>query len=325
MIKNGKWIYLILGILIILAGYYFGNIWLNKDVVSIKTAFAARGTIEAVVSASGIVDAPVYELGTKMGGKIGNLNVSEGDSVKKGELLAEFDNYEQASNDFERTNQLYDEGAASKQSLDAVRTIFEASRIISPNHGIVAKINYREGETVIPGQPVIIVVNYDESWIEAQIDEIDIANIKIGDKVKITSDVYPDKIFEGEINWIAPIAELRKVGGRIKMDEESYVFLCKIKFLGEHSDLKVNMSVNVEVTTKKMENALILPREALASKNEHSIVYLVKKNQVFEYPVNIGIRSYISIEVTSGLTEGDSVAVSNLAKLKNKGRIKIEQ
>jgi multidrug efflux pump subunit AcrA (membrane-fusion protein) len=314
-----------LGILIILAGYYFGNIWLSKDVVSIKTAFAARGTIEAVVSASGIVDAPVYELGTKMGGKIGSLNVSEGDSVKKGELLAEFDNYEQASNDFERTNQLYDEGAASKQSLDAVRTIFEASRIISPNHGIVAKINYREGETVIPGQPVIIVVNYDESWIEAQIDEIDIANIRIGDKVKITSDVYPDKIFEGEINWIAPIAELRKVGGRIKMDEESYVFLCKIKFLGEHSDLKVNMSVNVEVTTKKMENALILPREALASKNEHSIVYLVKKNQVFEYPVNIGIRSYISIEVTSGLTEGDSVAVSNLAKLKNKGRIKIEQ
>jgi len=324
MKKNGKWVYLILGILVILAGYYFGNIWWNRDIVPIKTAVVSRGTIEAVVSASGIVDAPVYELGTKMGGKISSLNVSEGNSVKKGDLLAEFDNYEQASNDFERTKQLFDEGAASKQSLDAARTIFEASRIIAPNHGIVAKINYREGETVVPGQPVIIVVNYDESWIEAQIDEIDIANIKIGDKVKITSDVYPDKIYEGEIYWLAPIAELRKVGGRVKLDEESYVFLCKVKFLGDHSDLKVNMSVNVDVTTKTSKNALILPREALASKNEHSIVYLVKRNHVYEYPVNIGIRSYTSIEVTSGLTEGDEVAVSNLSRLKNKGRIKVE-
>jgi multidrug efflux pump subunit AcrA (membrane-fusion protein) len=325
MKKGGNWLYIILGIIIILAAYYFGNIWWNRDVVSIKTAVVTRGTIEAVVSSSGIVDAPVYELGTKMGGKIESLNVNEGESVKKGDLLAKFDNYEQASNDFDRTKQLFDEGAASKQSLDAARTIFEASRIIAPNHGIVAKINYREGETVVPGQPVIIVVNYDESWVEAQIDEIDIANVKIGDKVNITSDVYPDKIYDGQIYWIAPLAELRKVGGRVKMDEESYVFPCKIKFLGGHEELKVNMSVNVDVATKRSDNALLVPREAIVSKDDSSYVFKITNNHVKETKIEIGIRSYSSVEALSGLTEGDLVAVSNSSKLKDKGRIKIER
>ena len=122
------------------------------------------------------------------------------------------------------------------------------------------------------------------------------------------------------------MAELRKVGGRIKMDEESYVFPCKIKFIGGHDELKANMSVNVEIVTKRKENALLVPREALVSKNDHFLVYVVNKfNRVKETRVETGIRSFSSVEATSGLDAGETIAVSNLSKLKDKGRIKIDK
>jgi multidrug efflux pump subunit AcrA (membrane-fusion protein) len=293
MKKDRRWLWVILGVIIVLLAVWIFVRWSNRGVISIKTTVVYRGPIEALVSVSGMVDAPVYELSPKLGGKIINLRVKEGDRVKGGMTLADFD---------------------------------DTTRIVAPDDGLVAKVNYRPGETVVPGaQPAIVVVNYNQSWVEAQIDEIDIASVKIGDRVKITSDVYPDKIYEGEIYWIAPVAELRKVGGRVKMDEESYVFVCKIKFLGPHDELKVNMSVNVDIATKKSDNALIVPREAVVSKDDSTLVYAVKNNRVYETKLGIGIRSYTSVEAVSGLSEGDVLAVSNVVKLKDNGRVKIER
>lgn len=293
MKKDRRWLWVILGLLGCLVFWWLGIRWWNRDVVSIKTATVARGPIEQVVTASGIVDAPVYELGPKMGGKIMRINVKEGERVTEGETLAEFD---------------------------------DTTRLVAPASGIVAKVNFDEGETVVLGQPAITVVNYNRLWVNAQIDEVDIANVRIGDKVKITSDVYPDKIFEGVIYWIAPLAELRRVGGRVKMDEESYVFPCKIRFLGSHDELKVNMSVNVDIVTRKNENALIVPREALISREDSSLVFVVKKDsRVNESKITIGIRSYASVEATSGVSEGNPVAISNISKLRDKGRVRIER
>jgi multidrug efflux pump subunit AcrA (membrane-fusion protein) len=290
--KVQKWMYVV-GAVVLLLLVWIGNNWYNRDLVSVKVATVTQGPIEQVVTASGMVDAPDYDLSPKMQAKIMKIYVTEGQLVRGGQTVAEFD---------------------------------DTTRLVTPYGGIVAKINYDEGETAVPGQPAISVVNYARSWVDAQIDEIDIANVKMGDKVKITSDVYPDKVFDGEIYWIAPLAELRKVGGRVKMDEESYVFPCKIRFLGTHDELKMNMSVNVDIATKKNDHAVIVPREALVSKDDSSVVYVVGRfNRVKESKITIGIRSFSSVEATSGVAAGDRVAITNVAKLKDKGRVKIEK
>lgn len=287
--KSQKWLWLICLAVILLVGW-FGLRWWNRDVVEIKTATVSRGLIEEIVTASGLVDAPVYELGTKMGGKIAELKVSEGDRVRAGQTLAEFD---------------------------------DTTRIVAPDSGLVAKINFLKGETVVPGAPAIVVVNYDKSWVEAQIDEIDIANVKVGDRVKISSDVYPDKVFLGVIYWIAPLAELRRVGERVKMDEESYVFPCKVRFLGSHDELKAKMTVNVDISTRRNESALIVPREALFSGDDSTYVYAIKNRRAQKVKITTGLRSFASVEALSGLAEGDVLAITNVAKLKDKGRVKL--
>jgi len=87
----------------------------------------------------------------------------------------------------------------------------------------------------------------------------------------------------------------------------------------------VNMSVNVEIGTQKNDNALVLPREALFSKDDTSYVYSVQRGRVHQVPIKIGIRSFISVEATSGLLEGAEVAVNNLNSLKDKGRVNVER
>jgi multidrug efflux pump subunit AcrA (membrane-fusion protein) len=111
----------------------------------------------------------------------------------------------------------------------------------------------------------------------------------------------------------------------VKGDEESYVFFCKIKFLGKHDELKVNMSVNVDIVTQRNNKALLVPREALASKDDTPTVFVVRKNRVYQTKIEIGIRSYSSVEAISGVKAGDLVAVSGLSNLKDNGRIKVEQ
>jgi multidrug efflux pump subunit AcrA (membrane-fusion protein) len=316
--------YIILAVVVLIVGW-MGMNWYNRDIVSIKAATVTRGEIQRVVIAPGTVKAPVFELGSKMGGKLAAVLANEGDLVYKGQLLATFDNYEQAKNDYDRTLKLFKDGFASAQSLDGAKMALDLARIISPSNGVVAKSDFRAGETVVPGNPAIIVVDEKSSWVEAQIDEIDLPQINAGQKAIITSDNYPDKQYLGTITWISPLGELRKVGGRVKMDEESYVFPIKLKFEGEHKELKTNMSVNVEIVTSSEANALVIPREALFAKNEKQIIYVIKNNRALETTIEIGLRSYVSVEAKTGLREGDKVAITNLDKLKNRGRVKIEK
>jgi len=126
-----RWLWLVVIIAVLLA-FYVGIKWWNSDVVVIKTAQVVKGTIEQIVSASGFVDAPVYDLGPKIGGKIVKINVKEGDRVWEGETLAEFD---------------------------------DTTRLVAPAGGVVAKVNYEIGETASPAQPAIVVVNYGKSWV----------------------------------------------------------------------------------------------------------------------------------------------------------------
>ncbi len=321
---NRKWPWIVIAVLIIIGGYIFIK-WQNNDVVPVKTAVVGRGPIEEIISAGGIVDAPVYNLGSKTGGRIVVWHAKEGDTVKKGQLLAEFDSYEQARNDFVRTQELFKEDAASQQQFDAAKAVFDNSRIVAPDDGLVARRYYEEGETVVPGSSAIEIVNYSKCWVEGQIDEVDISNVKIGDQVNITSDDYPGRSFTGEVYWIAPVAELRKVGGRVKMDEESYVFPLKAKFLGAHEEMKVNMSVNLDIVARSKSDTVIIPREALYSKDDTTYVYAIRKNHSYQVKITTGIRSFTSVEVSSGVVNGDVIAVSNVSKLNDKGRIKVER
>jgi len=289
-----------------------------------KAAETKMGKIISTVTAIGIVEASSASLGSDTSGRVSWIGIKDGNKVKSGDILIKLEGYDKAERDLQRTRRLYKSGFASKADLEKAELMADSLSIKSPINGIVSKVDAKVGESVIPGSEIVSIVNPSDMWIEIQIDEIDIAEVSVGQKVEIYTDAYPDESFLGRITWKSPEAELKRVAGRIKVDEEDMVFRAKVILLSGQKVLKPGMSIHGEIITHLKEDVLVVPREAIFTSDGKSYVFAVEKGRAKKKVVALGLRDPDNVEVEKGLKVGEIVAVSNLEKLKDGGRVKIE-
>jgi RND family efflux transporter MFP subunit len=323
MKKYGKWKMVAVGAVIIVAAMFlFGSC---KPKIKVETAGASYGKIIPTVSVYGEVRGVIAELSPKVPAIIKTVRVKEGDRVVKGQVLAEFDGFETAGNEYKALRQLSDSGLASEQQLEQAVIALESSMLISPFDGVVTLIANRAGETVSPGMTVISVVQPGTSYAELQIDESEIGEVKTGMDVLLFCDAYPNDEFSGKLERISLSAELRKVAGRIKMDEEDRVFRGRVALDKGREKLKIGMSVNADIITQVKENVLTVPRGAVFSKNGESFVYVVRNNRAKQTAVELGLKDMDNVEIITGLKDGDAVVVSIPGNLKNNSGVKVEK
>jgi RND family efflux transporter MFP subunit len=208
--------------------------------------FSSVNAVELVLSGTAISDNQKV-LASRNMGYLKKMNVSEGDEVKKGDLLYEIDPTEvnaqkqmyrnQLNNilkNLERYERLFKKGMVSKYDLENMRlaaqnqremlSIAEAQdaylKVIAPNDGIIISKNMNEGEMVNPGMPVVILTDLTDIRILIEISENDLKNIKKGDKVKV--DIPSIELnTEGEISSIIPASNpmTHKFKAKIKFDK----------------------------------------------------------------------------------------------------------
>ena len=296
-----------------------------KSGTKIKTAKAVAGQIAPSVSVSGEINGQQADLSPKIIERISWIGVKEGDRVFAGQLLAKLGNYESAKREYDSTRSLFNSGFATKQQMDNSRLQYENSCFISPIGGIVSLVANKIGESVSPGMTSFSVVNPASTYAEVQIDESDIGDATRGKEVFIYADAYPDTAFEGTLVNIGQEAELKKIGGRIKMDEEDKIFRGRVAFKNPGYKLKIGMTINADIIIEKKSGVLIIPREAIVNKEGKTAVYLVKKGRVKELQIVTGLKDTANVEIKSGLKDGDEVAVSNLDKIKNNAKVIIEK
>lgn len=320
MKKFGKWkMFAAAGAIIIAALFVMGSC---RPKIAVETVKADLGKIQPTVSVYGEIRGVIAELSPKVPAMIKNIRVKEGDTVVKGQVIAEFDGFESAGNEYEAIRQLRDSGLASQQQLEQAVIMLESSMLISPFDGVVTLIANRAGETVSPGMTVASVVQPGTSYAELQIDESDIGDVKQGQDVILFCDAYPDDEFTGKLERISLSAELRKVAGRIKLDEEDRVFRGRVALVKGREKLKVGMSVNADIITQIKADVLIVPREAVFSRNGESFVYKVRDGKAKETSVELGLKDMDNVEITSGIKEGDTIIVSIPENLKNNAGVK---
>ncbi|NQT28990.1 MAG: efflux RND transporter periplasmic adaptor subunit [Candidatus Saganbacteria bacterium] len=292
--------------------------------VEIKVAKVERGNVLSTVSAAGEIKADSVDLGSaKMAGRVEWIGVSEGDRVRRGQILVKLDGYDQARKEYFRLKELHAKGFVSDLDLERAKTAMDNSAVMAPISGIVTDKAVTVGEAVSPGMPVMTVVDVDNPWVEIQLDEVDIGDIAVGQRVKLTTDAYPDSEFYGKITWVNDKAELKKVGNRVRMDEEDLVFRSKVVFENGSQKLRPGMTVYSQVITGEKKDVLVVPRTAITLSSGNTVVYRLSGKRVKEQMVEVGSKDPEKVEIVSGLKQGDSVAISNLTKLTNGQRIKI--
>ncbi len=90
----------------------------------------------------------------------------------------------------------------AKAQLHVLKTNLLNTKIYSPMDGVVGKRWVLKGDVVSPGQPAFTIFNLKNIWVTAELEETNLASIKLGDKVQISVDAYPDQKFEGEVYQI---------------------------------------------------------------------------------------------------------------------------
>ena len=178
---------------------------------------------------------------------------------------------EKAKKDLERYETLYKKEAISAQQLDSARTGHDVAlaqsqqaaaavrmsevrmsdtMIYATTAGVVLRKNIEAGETVQAGVPIFTIGDLTDPWIKVYIKEDKLGMVKPGQKVRITTDSYPGKAYEGTTSYISSEAEFTPKNVQTQEERVKLVFGVKVSVKNEHFELKPGMPADVKIYLK---------------------------------------------------------------------------
>jgi RND family efflux transporter MFP subunit len=190
----------------------------------------------------------------------------------------------------------------AKNYLLLARLNYDYSFVSSPLSGVVTSVPVKIGDTAARGTLMASVVSTDSLYIEAFIDEADIAKVSKGQRVYVSMDAYPDRIFEGEVYMISPIV----LGGK----QEARTFEVRVKFKEKGITIKPGMSADVEIMVDSVKDKLVVPSQAIIERSGGKFVFVKRGSIARVIPVKTGLYNWNLTEIVSGLKEGDIVATN---------------
>ena len=168
-------------------------------------------------------------------------------------------------------------------------------------------------EDILVSNNIIIITLDDNSVVysDIKIPENYSTSIKKGLPVEVKLTSYKNKIFVGEVDFVS---------SRINADTRSLLSRIKV----ENKDLELISGSLLEVGVKfNLRNSLSVPDTSVMIEGDKSYVYKINKENIAnKTEVKTGIRTDKSIEITSGLTEGDIIVAEGLKKVRPRGKIK---
>ncbi|MCB1112654.1 MAG: efflux RND transporter periplasmic adaptor subunit [Chlamydiales bacterium] len=132
----------------------------------------------------------------------------------------------------------------AKQGLGLAQTKLSNANLTSPITGYVLSENIQQGEFVAPGTPIVTIGNLNDVWMRGYINERDLGKVRLGQHVDVTSDSYPEKIYDGTITFISPEAEFTPKNVQTEQERVKLVYRIKVSINNPNQELKPGMPVD---------------------------------------------------------------------------------
>lgn len=191
---------------------------------------------------------------------------------------------------------------SAQGQLQAAEAQLENTVIRAPANGTVTKIDIKIGEQASALKTLITLQDVGNVYVEANISEANIAQVKAGQEVSYTFDALgPDRVFSGTVTAIDPASTV--VSGVVNYKVTAAV--------AQSTDIKPGMTANMSVLVGQAGNVLVVPARAIIEKNGKKLVRTVtdeKKQAYTETEVGTGLEGDGGlVEVKNGLTAGQTV------------------
>ena len=187
----------------------------------------------------------------------------------------------------------------AQKRIEVARVQFERSQLVAPFSGIVAEVNGEVGEFLTPSPPgiatppAIDLIDNSCLFVSAPIDEVDAAQVKVGQIARITLDAFRDRAFPAVVKRIAPYV--------VDSEKQARTIEIEVEFASEatgNSVLLPGYSADVEVILESRENAQRIPSEIL---QEDDYIYVVEAGKAVKRQLQIGLRNWKFAEVLGGI------------------------
>lgn len=185
----------------------------------------------------------------------------------------------------------------------------QSPTIVAPDSGTIANILVVEGMDITnslserTSASVASIKKEGNPIVSLNISELDINDIKVGQKVNIELSSIDDQIFTGEVVGIDKI-------GSVSSGVTNYPVI--IRFDQSSELVLPNMGADAQIIIEEKNEVLVVPAAAVSSKNQQAYVTKVENGNEIEVPVEVGISDGVKTEILSGIEVGDEVALATL-------------
>lgn len=289
--------------------------------LGVRTGTVVKDDFKMKINSLGTVQAnddAIWQINSRVSGWIEKLYVkSVGTEVKKGEPLFELYSPELVKAQESLFNAINLNRSAlissSKARLQAlgvthgqIKSIIKRKKvqqnitIFAPQKGTISALNLNEGAFISPSTVVIKAVNLDTVWVDVEVFAAQVSLVKLGDPAVMRLDYFPGLQWDGQVDFIYP-----------EMNADNRTLRVRLQFDNPTAQLKPNMFASVTLTPEMNKSSLQIPREAVIyAGNMNRVVLALGNGQFKSVLVNLGLENKDSVEVLSGLSEGQKIVTS---------------
>jgi RND family efflux transporter MFP subunit len=184
-------------------------------------------------------------------------------------------------------------------TLEQAQRDLDEAKLVAPYDGIVSAVNYVVGDMAL--STAVTVVDTTQLQVKVTVAEVDIAKIKVGEISSMTLDALTGKKYNAKVIAINPV-------GTVTSGVVNYSVTLEIS--DSDGSIKPGMTATLNIEVERHDNALLVPAKAVKTQGTQKVVSVESQGQVVQKIVTTGLSSDSSIEITSGLQEGDVVVLN---------------
>jgi RND family efflux transporter MFP subunit len=265
-----------------------------------------------------------------------------GDRVKAGSLIARLEdkeyvnsiqletnelNMELMESELKKQESLYEKGGVTLKELKTAsinysnakttaensRLQLEKTRITSPIDGVIVDLPYfTQGSQVETGATVVKIMDYNVMYLDVQLPEKYISDIKPGQKVSLTNYTIPDDTITGSITQLSPA-----------IDPDTRTFKGNISVSNSGLLLRPGMFVKADILVNQKDSVIVIQKNIILSRQRGKTVFIVDRGIASERIIETGLENLTEVEVTRGIAVNDRIVTSGFETLSSKSKVKI--
>lgn len=308
-------------------------------------------SIEQFISTTGTVNATAeVTLNSEMAGDYYLANnpatgrpFKLGDRVNKGQTIIRFENEEYVNNlamdavklnleiseqEYEKQKSLYEKGGVtlrelrnSEVSKTNAQYNFENAQIQmtkmsvkAPFTGVIVDLPYyTNGVRVAQGSPMVTLMSYNQMFMNINLPEKNIEELKLGQEVLVTNYTLPNDTLKGTVSELSPA-----------ISTETRTFSGKIQVSNPDMKLRPGMFVKADIITARKDSTIVIPKDVILSGGRGKYVFIVGRNSAADdRRITTGLENQNFVEVTEGLAVNDRLIIKGFETLRDNSKVRI--